>query len=189
MTLFTIILIVFILLVFISLINPIYAFTLKLVTKEEFNDRILLIPSFLTLVVWFLSFNIMFKVLPNSETNFYQSLFSEASFKITIINIVFPTIITITIALLFQTLSLLTVNIDYIKLKNKTLYLINKKHDDKTSNYDDQIYEENQISTIKERYNLSFANSFITCLFIFSLFFFIIILLLFIGSSIGRLLI
>lgn len=203
MMFFTIILVLLILLIFISMLNPIQSFALKLVTREHYNEHQLILPAFLTIMVWAIAFSIIINLISNATgMSIWEvisaSLFNTSNFKVYIPNLILPIILIITISLLLQALSLLTINVDYGKFKNIFKYYINNKSESikkkmKQDEYHEMICGEtitegqrNQISTIEERYILDYINAFVCSLFIFSFLFFLIILFLFIGSSIGR---
>lgn len=203
MMFFTIILVLLLLLILISMLNPLQFFALKLVTKEHYSEHHLILPAFLTLMIWFMAFNIMVNIISNiTGMSFFDaisaSLFNTSNLSQYIPNLIVPAIITIIVSLLLQSLSLLTVNIDYTMLKNKLRFFVNNKTEPLKKRVNSDEYSEmicgenitgekqNQIRQVDERYKLDYINAFVCSLFIFSLLFFLGILLLFIGSSIGR---
>ena len=198
MMFFTIILVLLLLLILISILNPLQFFALKLVTKEHYSEHHLILPAFLTLMIWFMAFNIMVNIISNiTGMSIFDaisaSLFNTSNLSQYIPNLIIPVIITIIVSLLLQSLSLLTVNIDYTKLKNKLRFFVNNKTESlkkkiNADEYGENITEEkqNQIRQADERYKLDYINAFVCSLFLFSLLFFLGILFLFIGSSIGR---
>lgn len=204
MMFFTIILVLLILLILISVLSPLIYMALKLVTREHYNEHCLILPSFLTIVLWSLSYIVVVNVISSvTKLSMFESisasLFNTANLRQHIPSLIFPVIIIVIVTLLLQALVLLTVNIDYNIVGNKLRYYINKKTKkikDKIKNddsYDEMIYDENittsdetSMQEIKEKYMLSYINAFVSSLFIFSLLFFLSILFLWIGSSIGR---
>jgi hypothetical protein len=121
------------------------------------------------------------------------AVFNTSDIKKFIPSLIAPTTLIFAITLLLQSVSLLTVNIDYTILfnklkffmKNKLIRVKNKFGQDKT-----QDIENNETSTdikqVEEKYKLSFVNAFVCSLFIFSLLFFLFILLFWIGTQIGN---
>lgn len=204
MMFFTIILVLLLILILISVLNPLIYMALKLVTRERYNEHCLILPSFLTIVLWSLSYIVIVNAISAvTKLTLFEavsaSLFNTSNLRQHIPSLILPIIIIVIITLVLQALVLLTVNIDYSMTCNKLRYYINKKSKPlkdkitKTDSYNEMICgetipttTETGIKEVEEKYKLSYINSFVSSLFIFSLLFFLGILLLWIGSSIGR---
>lgn len=204
MMFFTIILVLLILLILISVMSPLIYMALKLVTREHYNEHCLILPSFLTIVLWSLSYVVIVNAISSvTKLTMFEavsaSLFNTVNLRQHIPSLIFPVIVIVIVTLLLQALVLLTVNIDYPAVYNKLRYNINRKNKQNkdsishSEQYDEMICGQNIPETIEtgmqevqEKYKLNYINSFVSSLFIFSLLFFLGILFLWVGSSIGR---
>ncbi|MEG1363778.1 MAG: hypothetical protein RSC92_05065, partial [Clostridia bacterium] len=88
-----------------------------------------------------------------------------------------PSILIVFITIIIQAFILLTINIDYKKQLNNIIYKT-KKATSKNNNFDITNNETNatnetNLSVIKESFILNYINSFVICLFVFSLTFFL----------------
>lgn len=198
MIFFTLMVILFLSLLLISILNTLIFFALKLVTRQNYKEHYLILPSLFALIIWYISYIVIVSVVSSVTGTSIMSSISSIMFNTSnlggfIPKLMFYTIIILIVTLLLQSLSLLTVNIDYTTTFNKIRYYLRKKikllknklnHNDES----DQIFEETITSIEKttERYKLCFINSFVCNLFIFSLLFFLLILFFWIGTLIGN---
>ncbi|MDF2865600.1 MAG: hypothetical protein K0R72_409 [Clostridia bacterium] len=197
MIFFTLMVILFLSLLLISILNTLIFFALKLVTRQNYKEHYLMLPSLFALFIWYISYKVIASVVASITGTSIMGSISSIMFNTSnlggfIPKLTFYTIIILIITLLLQSISLLTVNIDYLKIFNKIRYFLKIKvksikskidYDDKSN----QICEETitAIGKTAERYKLSFINSFVCNLFIFSLLFFLLILFFWIGTLIG----
>ena len=198
MMFFIILLVVFILLILISIANALIFLALKLVTKEYYKEQYLIVPSFISLLLWSVSYIIAMKLISSITgmsifDSISASLFNTSNFMNFIPVITIPLVVLLIITLFFQSFALLTVNIDYAAPFNKFRYFIKKKAIIATNKkirndeYSEAICLEvnTDIKQIEEKYKLDFVNSFVCSLFIFSLLFFLIIIFFWIGTLIA----
>ncbi|MEG1141218.1 MAG: hypothetical protein RSE41_01965 [Clostridia bacterium] len=155
-------------------------FSCRLVTKHKYIDTELFIPSLLSIITWCISFfsiYILIKKNINTEiTNFISSIIFRSD-NILNYNILLPSILIVFITIIIQAFILLTINIDYKKQLNNIIYKT-KKATSKNNNFDITNNETNatnetNLSVIKESFILNYINSFVICLFVFSLTFFL----------------
>ncbi len=198
MMFFTIILVLFILLILISVINSLIFFALKLVTREHYKEHSLILPSLLTIILWFISYYILVKIISYITgigilDTMSGILFNNSNLGEFIVRLIFYTVITLITTLLLQSLILLTVNINYTVPYNKFRYFIKGKlkfirNKIKKNEESQLICSETTIciENSDEQKKLTFINSFICSLFIFSLLFFLAILFFWVGTLIGH---
>lgn len=199
----TVILVLFILLILISIANTLIFMSLKLVTKEHYNEHYLILASFLTLLLWSLAYTVIVNVIAavTKSTVFEAisaSIFNTSSYREFLPQLLLPIIAIVAITLSLQALVLLTVNIDYNIVSNKLKYFTKGKFNKiinkfRRHQYHDMICGEtitgsrqNSLEIVEEKYVLTYVNAFVCGLFIFSLLFFINILFFWIGSAIGH---
>lgn len=180
---FIVIVILLVLLILTSLLNTLLYFSLKLVTKHNYSEQELNIASLLSVILWIISYGVLIEIISkitkmNIIDTFISLIFNTNNMFQKLPNLIFPMVIILIITILLQSLVLLILNIDYIKIINNIKYKLNK-------NQNLDSIETSTIQIIEEKYKLSFVNSFATTLFIFSLMFFIGIILFCIGMSIA----
>jgi hypothetical protein len=194
MMFFTIILVIFIALILISIANTLLFIALKLVTKENYKEHYLIIPSFISLVLWSLAYIVAIEIISSiTGTTLFDSisgsLFNTSNFSKFLPSLILPMFVLLTITLFLQSIVLLTVNVDYSIPFNKFRYFVKQKFKaiTKRHEYSDAICHETKtdITQIEEKYKLEFINSFVCSLFIFSLIFFLNILFFWIGTLIA----
>ncbi|MDD2376345.1 MAG: hypothetical protein PHD15_02225 [Clostridia bacterium] len=198
MMFFTILLVVFISLILISIVNTLIFIALKLLTKEHYKEHYLIIPSFISLVLWSMTYIVAMKLISSTTgmsvfDSIYELLFNISSFTKIIPSLIFPFVILLIITLFLQSLVLLTVNIEYAIAFNKLKYFLKNKFKYskkaiKRDEYSDSICPETKtnIIQVEKKYQLDFINSFVCSLFIFSLLFFLFIIFFWIGTLIGN---
>jgi len=195
MMFFTIILVIFIALILISIANTLLFIALKLVTKEHYKEHYLIIPSFLSLVLWSLAYIVAMKIISAiTGTSIFDaisgSLFNTSSFSKFLPSLILPMVVLLAMTLFIQSIVLLTVNVDYSVPFNKFRYFVKQKFRviTKRHEYSDSVCigTKTDIQQIEEKYKLDFINSFVCSLFIFSLIFFLNILFFWIGTLIGH---
>jgi len=192
MMFFTIILVIFIALILISIANTLLFIALKLVTKERYKEHYLIIPSFISLVLWLIAYIASMKLISlitgiSVFDSISGSLFNTSNFSKFIPSLLIPMAVLIALTLFLQSIVLLTVNVDYSIPFNRFRYFAKKKikklikHDESAT----IICEKTEVKEVKEKYKLDFINSFVCSLFIFSLLFFLGILFFWIGTLIA----
>jgi len=196
MMFFTILLVVFISLILISIANTLIFIALKLVTKEHYKEHYLIIPSFLSLVLWSMAYIVAMKLISSMTgmsvfDSISASLFNTSNFAKFLPSLIFPFIVLLIITLFLQSLLLLTVNIDYSIPFNRFRYFVKRKFKNlikKTHQYSDPICPETKtnMKQVIDKYQLDFLNSFVCSLFIFSLLFFLIIIFFWFGTLIAN---
>ncbi|MEG1990088.1 MAG: hypothetical protein RR144_01125 [Clostridia bacterium] len=174
---FIVIILLLILLILTSLLNTFLYFALKIITKEKYTEQALILPSFVSIILWITSFGVIIKIVSsitkmNLFDTFIAALFNTHNMYQYWLKLSLPIIIVIIITIVIQSFILLILNIDYKKIYNKFKFYINKK-----SNKNNIINNSADILLTEEKYKLNFINSFATSLFIFSFLFFITILL------------
>ena len=196
MMFFTILLVVFISLILISIANTLIFIALKLVTKEHYKEHYLIIPSFLSLVLWSIAYIVAMKLISSMTgmsvfDSISASLFNTSNFAKFLPSLMVPFIVLLIITLFFQSLLLLTVNINYSIPFNRFRYFVKSKFLNlikKTHKYSDPICPEarTNMKQVVDKYQLDFFNSFVCSLFIFSLLFFLIIIFFWFGTEIAN---
>jgi hypothetical protein len=194
MEFFTFIFFIFILLIFISIINTLIYFALKLVTYNSYEEHYLIIPSFLSIVLWTISLYVIFSMFFNINNigviDFIISIIFKSQDIFNNINqMILPTILIIIGTITMQSLCLLTVNLDYYKYFNFIMFYIRKlfkKIYFKITKKELIFKFKGNIIELPQKYRLTLFNSLIASLFIFSLIFFVIILLFFLGNTISN---
>lgn len=198
MIFFTLILMLFISLILISIVNTLIFFALMLVTGERYKEHYLILPSFVSLIIWFMSYTAIVKTISYiTGTDIIDSIsaiiFNTSTLREYIPKLLLPIIVILIITLFLQSLSLLLTNIDYTTIFNKFRYFVKTKSKslkDKLVKDDgsDLICKETvtAVGQTVKKYKLSFMNSFVCNLFIFSLLFFLFILFFWIGTLIGN---
>lgn len=177
---FNFIIILFILLLLITVLSTIIELALKLVIKQKYEQYSFVLPSFLSIIIWAIIFFIMFYLLNKLyDINIFTILFESIVFKTyshsDILKILLFFVMFSFVGILIQSFCLLTVNIDYLKLSNYIKFKFNKK---------ENSTEKGLI--IDEEKRLTYLNSLVTSLFIYSLVFFMIIFLLAIGNYLSK---
>lgn len=197
MMFFTLILILFISLILISIINTLIFLALRLVTRERYKEYRLVLPSLISLSIWLASCTAAIKVISYiTGISIFDSissiLFNTSNLSGFIPKLILPIVIILIVTLLLQSISLLTVNIDYGKAFNKFRYFIKIK----SKSLKDKLVKDEGTDLIQAEttavgqtfqiYKLTFLNSFVCNLFIFSLLFFFTIIFFWVGTLIGN---
>lgn len=196
MMFFTIILVLFILLILISIANTLIFIALKLVTREHYKENYLIIPSLLTLLIWCMAYIVLVKVISTTvKITLIEAmsalLFNTSEFTKYVPDLLFPIIIILIVTLFLQSAALLTVNTDYRMIFNKSRYFVKQKSKPlirRIRRNNDIISRDTktELQQVIPPYRLTFSNAFVCCLFIFSLLFFLNILFFWIGTMIGN---
>lgn len=165
--------VLFILLIFTTIVSSLLSFVLKLVTRVKYEQLLLILPSFLIIILWFLLgailvillnnvFNIdILKLILNSIWHINNNLIN-----VTTLLLIFAVMAILTIVI--QSFILLCVNIDYSKIEYFIRNIFKMKIVENN--------EENQLvyDDIKK---LKYVNALISSLFLFSVIFFLCIVL------------
>lgn len=198
MMLLTIILALCIILILMSITNALISISLRLVTKEKFEERTIIIPSLLSLIIWFLAFlgtfeYISYKTGTSITDTMFASMFNASDFNKYLPEILLPIIAIVTATLFLQSIALLAVNINYKILFNKFRFhakdkIKRAKRKFIYDNGSELICNTNRtdMQIVEEKYKLTLINSFVCNLFIFSLLFFLYILFFWLGTLIGN---
>ncbi len=198
MMFFIVISVIFITLIFISIINTLLFISLKLITKERYKEHYLILPSLISLILWSAVYIIAIKVISSTTgttifDSISSSLFNTSNFTQYLPTIILPIVVLLFITLFLQSIVLLTVNVDYSIAFNKIRYFTKEKSkhfikQTRSVETSDTICNvpKTDIKEVDEKYKLTFINAFVCSLFIFSLLFFLNILFFWIGTLIGN---
>lgn len=183
----------FVLLLLITLFVTLINFSIKVVTQTKYNEHLLIVPSFLTSILWIVIFYVMFIFLSrefniNILNNLFDGILAKTLNNDEVVKIVLCFATFSFVGIFIQAFLFLTVNINYNKFKVK--FKNNIKNQDDYNIEDDQNKEPNQEQNkqldIVPHKKLTYSNAIISSLFLFSLTFFIILILLSLGNVIAK---
>jgi hypothetical protein len=166
---------------------------------EHYKEQYLILPSFISVILWSISYYAFVKVISSiTGKGMFDSIsgimFNTSNLGESILKLIFFIVIILIITLLLQSIILLTVNVNYTIIYNKLRYLIKNKLKflkSKLKNSNDNVSDSINIETTDmektvKKYKLTFVNAIVCSLFIFSLLFFLSILFFWIGTLIGN---
>lgn len=183
MIFFISLLILFFVLILFVLTCTIIKAVLLLTTKYKYENKYLIIPSLLTILIFVLMFFAWYITLSKILKVDLITLYFDILIKSNNVNVSKSTFIGVTIVycilgIVLQSFSYFTVNMNYLKVSGFFRGIF-KKHM-KISNKD--INDENFLKVDERPNNLTYLNSLVSSLFTFSSMFFFVFILLAIGN-------
>ncbi|MCX8074466.1 MAG: hypothetical protein N2749_02630 [Clostridia bacterium] len=170
--------VLFLILIFVTLFSTLIAFVTKLVTRYNYNNKQLIIPAILFLLLWStlaLLFCVVIKSIYNIDI--FNLLFNNIMYfnENTISNnkVIITALIIVIFGIIIQSLVFLSLNINYMKLYRK---FFKKVNENATSN---QLI-------VNQDQNISFINALVCSLFMFSIIFFCLLVFLSIGNIVSN---
>ncbi len=184
--LYFLLILLIVLLVFI-ITSTIIKLTLFCTTKYKYNDGILILPTFLSIISWIFVISLWYIIITyilnvNLTDLLLNSILKISEVPENIYSIILITIGFIIMAILLQTISYLTVNIDYTKLSGKIRMMLKKISKSQKSDYSNEEF----ITQFQEHKRLTFLNALASSIFAFSIIFFTFIICFVIGHVLGK---
>lgn len=176
----------FILLILITISSTLIGFALKLVTKRSYEQHVLIVPSILSLAIWvvlclvfIITLNNVFKI--NILDAFLNNiLYFNSSRETSIGKIIGIASIFALVGVIAQSFTYLTLNIDY----NNMIKSIKKKLKLKEKEEVEENIEQKALTVDIEK-KLTYVNSLISSLFLFSIVFFFVLVFLALGNVVA----
>ncbi len=184
--LYFLLILLIVLLVFI-MTSTIIRLTLFCTTRYKYNDGLLILPTFLSIISWIFVISIWYIIITyvlniNLIDLLLNSILKISKLPENIFSIILITIGFIVIAILLQALSYLTVNIDYTKLSGKIRMLFKKIFKSQKNDNPNEEF----ITEFQEHKRLTFLNALASSIFAFSVIFFTFILCFVLGHVLGK---
>lgn len=179
---------IFLLILFFILILFVFTCTiikavLLLTTKYKYDNKYLIIPTLLTILIFILMIFAWYLTLSRILNADLISLYFDILMKSNTVDvnkstIIITTIIYSVLGIVLQSFSYFTVNINYLKLSG-FFRSIFKRH---VNSSKEDINDENYLKVDDRPNNLTYLNAFVSSLFSFSAMFFFMFVLLAIGN-------